>query len=228
MLDNKNKIVVVIPAFNEAKTITEAVNSLKQYAQEVMVVDDGSSDETGLRALKAGASVISHKKRLGYDKAIEDGFKEAIKQGADIVVTFDADGQHEAGDVSKLTKPIIEGKAEMVIGQRPHFTHFFEKIFSLYTKLAYNIKDPLCGLKAYRKEIYESIGYFDRINSIGTQLMIEALHKGFRAQFIPVNINPRHESSRFYYRKILANYKVLRAMIKIIIEVSLRKYIRKL
>ena len=75
MLDNKNKIVVVIPAFNEAKTITEAVNSLKQYAQEVMVVDDGSSDETGLRALKAGASVISHKKRLGYDKAIEDGHR---------------------------------------------------------------------------------------------------------------------------------------------------------
>lgn len=226
-LNNKNKITAIVPAFNEVNTITRVVNNLKQCVQEIIVIDDGSSDETGLRAFKSGAFVIYHKKNLGYDKTIGDGFKEAIKRGADIIITLDADGQHRTEDVNRLTKLIISGKADLVIAQRPYFTHFCERIFALYTKLFYGIKDPLCGLKVYHKKIYKSIGYFDTINSIGTQLMIEALHRGFKAQFIPIKIRSRHDQSRFYYRRLKANYRILIAMIKVIIKIPPYKSLKK-
>ncbi|MBZ9577528.1 glycosyltransferase [Patescibacteria group bacterium] len=84
MLFNQ-KIVVVIPAFNESKTVERVIKETKPYANEIIVVDDGSYDDTSLKAKKVGAIVIHHKKNQGYDASIEDGFREALKRKASVM-----------------------------------------------------------------------------------------------------------------------------------------------
>lgn len=223
MIFFNQKIVVVIPAFNEAETIGEVIKRVKPYSNEIIVIDDGSNDNTGLKAENNGVIVVRHNKNKGYDTSIEDGFQLALKRKASIIVTFDADGQHHPEDIKRLIKPIIDNKTDIVIGQRQCFFHFMEKIFSFYTNYRFGIKDPLCGLKAYNRKVYESIGHFDTLNSIGTQLTIEALSKGFKVGFISINIKKRMDKSRFYFNSLEANCKILKAMLKLILFLEINE-----
>jgi glycosyltransferase involved in cell wall biosynthesis len=213
---DKSKIAVVVPAFNEEQTISQVVEGLKKQAGLIVVVDDGSSDKTGVLAKQAGATVISHKNNQGYDQSIEDGFNQALKQGAEIVITFDADGQHQASDIPGLIAPILQGEAGAVAGERARLNHWAEKIFAFYTKKKFGIKDPLCGLKAYHRKVYSRVGHFDTLKSIGTQLILEAAKKGFIIKTIPIEIVQRKDQSRFYKKKIKANLKIFKAMLKVI------------
>ena len=215
-MPSDKKITIIIPALNEASTIREVVSRVKSYADEVIVIDDGSSDNTLSEAQSAGAVVIVHKENKGYEASIEDGFHQAVAKGAAILVTFDADGQHKAKDIKKIVAPIMSGEADIVIGQRPVAAHFSEKIFALFTSVRFGIKDPLCGLKAYSAAVYNNIGHFDTVGSIGTQLMIEGMKKGYRLQMVPIEVNWRKDHSRFYFRKVKANYKILKALLQII------------
>jgi hypothetical protein len=108
--------------------------------------------------------------------------------------------------------PIAEGRADMVVGQRPRRAAFAEGIFALYTRLRYGIADPLCGLKAYRRSVYDAVGQFDTVQSIGTELMIRGLRKNFHLALVPIALHSRvDDSSRFYARRFRANLKILRA-----------------
>lgn len=108
-------ITVVIPAYNEEKTIGGIVEELKQHGYDVLVIDDGSVDNTTKVAKEAGAKVIRHSTNRGYIEALRTGFKEA---SGDIIITMDADGQHQVKDIPKLVKPILEGEADLVMGAR--------------------------------------------------------------------------------------------------------------
>jgi glycosyltransferase involved in cell wall biosynthesis len=207
-----SRVIAVIPAFNEAKTIAAVVQSLRAHVAEVIVVDDHSSDPTGEEARRAGAVVLRNDANLGYDGSINAGFAEAAHRGADIILTFDADGEHDATDVPRLVAPIAEDRADIVAGQRPRTTAFAEKLFALYTRSRYGIADPLCGLKAYRRSVYDAVGQFDTVQSIGTELMIKGLQKKFRLALLPIVLHRRvDDSSRFYARRLRANLKILRA-----------------
>lgn len=218
-MSNFEWIVAVIPALNESSTIKTVVRGVKKYVDETVVVDDGSSDNTGESAQRAGAAVITHKVNKGYDASIEDGFKEALRRGATIIITLDADGQHDPSDIGRLVAVMQDKGFHVVISDRGvHRRHWGERIYGWYTTLRYGIRDPLSGLKAYRKEVYESIGYFDRVRSVGTQLAIEALEHGFSLGSIPISVKDRHkgDNSRFYARRIRANLKIISAVIRII------------
>jgi glycosyltransferase involved in cell wall biosynthesis len=206
------KVIVIIPAFNEGKTIGRVIQDLKHVVNEVIVVDDASTDDTRTVAQQAGAIVLHHERNAGYDISLNDGFQLATQRGADILMTFDADGEHDAQDVPAILKPIEDGTADMVIGQRPSLTHFSEKLFAQYTWRRFGIKDPLCGFKAYHRRVYDAVGFFDSFHSIGTELMIRGIRQGFRATYVPIRIHQRvHDSSRFYKKRFRANLKVLGA-----------------
>lgn len=112
------RMVAVVPAFNEERTVGAAVASLRPVAASVIVVDDGSTDRTGEMAAAAGALVIRHPLNRGLGAALGTGIAAALRVGADVVVTFDADGQHRAEDLPRLVGPLLRSEADMTIGCR--------------------------------------------------------------------------------------------------------------
>ena len=111
----KPRISVVIPAYDEAMSIGEVVANCKGFCDEIVVVDDGSTDDTYEVAKNSGAKVVRNEKNLGITKAVQSGLEAA---DGDIIVTLDADGQLDPTDIPKLTKPIIDEKAHVVLGVR--------------------------------------------------------------------------------------------------------------
>jgi len=112
------RVTAVVPAFNEEKTVAGVVASLRGVADRILVVDDGSSDGTGAEAEKAGAEVLKHALNRGLGAALGTGIAAAVMEGADVIVTFDADGQHRADDVPRIIEPIAAGRADVAIGVR--------------------------------------------------------------------------------------------------------------
>jgi hypothetical protein len=110
-------------------------------------------------------------------------------------------------------QPILDGKADLVVGRRPVHARFMEYIFSFFSKIKTGISDPLCGLKAYHVNIYKDIGYFDNISSVGTQLMFKAGKRGYKIIERDIHLNKRIDDPRFG-KKIKANYKIFKAIIK--------------
>jgi glycosyltransferase involved in cell wall biosynthesis len=215
--NDQDGIYAVIPAFNEKDTIAQVVSSVINFTPHVVVVDDGSTDQTASLAAAQGAQTIIHERNMGYDKSIDDGFKFVSQQkNVFAMFTFDADGQHNAEVLHTLVKPLLDGQADVVVGVRPYKARIAEKALALYTKYKYGIEDPLCGLKAYKNKVYQDIGFFDRINSIGTELVIRAKKKGYRIVQVPITIKPRVDHSRFG-QAIKGNYRIFMAFLRIFI-----------
>jgi len=152
-------IMVCIPTHNAESTISEVVKRCKEFADVVLVVNDGSTDNSESVAREAGAEIITHKKNLGYGGAIKSGLSEAVKRKVKAAITFDADLQHDPQDLPKIINPILSGSADIVIGSR-----FLEKTdtvksyrkfgIKLITKLVNafsgnNITDAESGLRSY-------------------------------------------------------------------------------
>jgi glycosyltransferase involved in cell wall biosynthesis len=115
---SSNRIVVVIAAYNEAPVIASVVADVRRASYPAVVVDDGSTDATGDIAARAGAFVVTHPVNLGQGAALQTGLDFALAQGADVIVTFDADGQHRAADIAPLIAALAANKADYALGSR--------------------------------------------------------------------------------------------------------------
>lgn len=207
---DRYRVGIVIPALNESATIKRIVESVGVHGYPI-VVDDGSTDNTAELARHAGAIVVSHEKNRGYDATLNSGFKKAAELGSNIIITIDADGQHDPSLIQQFIDAIDAG-ADIVVGVRNRRQRFAESLFAWYTRLRFGIKDPLCGMKAYRIDIYKALGHFDSYGSIGTELTIFAAMHGYSAEQIDFEVRERNGQSRF--GKILSgNYKIIRAML---------------
>ena len=112
------KTVAVVPAFNEETVIANVIIKLRKKVDEVIVVDDGSRDATSDQARQAGAIVVRHVVNRGQGAAEETGTRLALRRGADVVIHFDADGQHDANDIVAMIAPIQAGRADVTLGSR--------------------------------------------------------------------------------------------------------------
>ena len=204
-------IIAVIPALNEDEKIGRIVTDVSKHADYVIVVDDGSTDQTGQRAREAGAVVVKHGENKGYDRSIDDGFGKAETLGATVVFTFDADGQHFAADIPKVLAPIQSGSADVVVGARPTKARISEYLFGMYTTIRINVGDPLCGFKAYHIDVYRDAGYFDSYSTIGTQLMLYAAKNGYDIKQVYIQHAEREDESRFG-QSLGANLKIIQGI----------------
>lgn len=209
---DRSRVGIVIPALNEAATLVAVLIASSKYGVPI-VVDDGSTDATAELALSNGAVVVTHEKSLGYDEALNSGFIKAAEIGCEVVVTVDADGQHDPSLIQRFMDSIDAG-ANIVIGVRSRRQRFAEHLFAWYTNIRFGIEDPLCGMKAYRITIFKALGHFDSYGSIGTELMIFAATNGESISQISFDVRERQGRSKFGAAFALSsNYKIVRAMI---------------
>lgn len=203
-------LAIVIPALNEQATVADVVASALPFGQ-VIVVDDGSQDDTGSRASQAGADVVRLERNLGYDGAISAGFRRADEMGMDAVVTFDADGEHRLQSLAEVCHLMQNAEVDLVIGVRDQFPRFSETIFNGYSRLRYGVPDLLCGLKGYRLALYREHGSFSTFKSIGTQLALWALSRKKAYHLVKVTTSKRLDTPRLgaFFR---GNFVILRAL----------------
>ncbi|MFH1030599.1 MAG: glycosyltransferase family 2 protein [bacterium] len=192
-------IIAVIPAYNEEKTISKVVSDVWSHVDQIIVVDDGSRDKTSLLARQAGAIVLRHIINRDQGASLQTGDEYALKIGADIIVHFDADGQHRAGDIDNLVKPIIEGEVEVTLGSRfledksniPFTKRFFIlKPAILLNRILTGLKltDAHNGLRAFSRKAAEVIKITHDRKAHNTEIPAEINKKGLKWREIPVNI----------------------------------------
>ena len=131
------KIIIGIPAYNEEKNIAGIISKLKNISNDIIVCNDGSTDLTANIAEDMGAIVVNHEKNLGYGGAIRSIFLKAKDLAADVLVTFDADGQHRIEDIDGVIAPILENQSDIVIGSR--FLDDSEKEVPQYRKMGIKV-----------------------------------------------------------------------------------------
>ena len=191
-------IVVGIPAFNEEKNIAAVLVRLKKVADKIIVVDDGSSDLTGTISKDMGAIVVSHPKNLGYGAAIRSIFLKAKELESDILVTFDADGQHRVEDIDTVIAPIIKKESDIVIGSRflksdvqaPSYRRLGIKVITQLTNtsLKEKLTDSQSGFRAYNRKVIENLTPSDYGMGVSTEILIKASSMGFKISEVPIVI----------------------------------------
>lgn len=118
-MKKESRIYIIVPAYNEEASIADVINDLEEHGyNNIIIIDDGSTDGTGRIARENNTIVLTHPINLGQGSAIQTGLEYAIFSKADIIITFDSDGQHMAGDIIDLIKPLIAGKADISLGSR--------------------------------------------------------------------------------------------------------------
>lgn len=185
------KVVAVMPAYNEEKTIHHIVKKTKQYVNTVIVVDDGSSDNTSKLAKRAGALVIKHKKNMGLGSSIRTGLKKAKKNGADITITIDADGQHNPDDIPEFIEKINQGY-DFVLGKRNLSKYpFYKKIGNLQLSLLINLisgtalLDTESGYRAFSKKCLKTI----KLQAEGYEIAADIIFQIGKYNLMACNIN---------------------------------------
>jgi len=164
MNERKLRILAAIPCYNEEATIGSVVIKAKRYVDEVVVIDDGSVDDTANVAKEAGATVISYENNKGKAYAIKKAFKYALEKDYDIVVTLDGDGQHDADEIPDMIEPILNGKADMAICFRfgsltemPFWRKIGKRVLDYATGIAGGkITDSQCGFRAFNRRAIEA------------------------------------------------------------------------
>lgn len=214
--------MIGIPAFNEEKNIGSIVAKLKKKYDHVIVCDDGSSDMTGIIASSLGAHVVKHEKNLGYGSAIKTIFNEAQKIEGDVLVTFDADGQHQISEIDSVLKPISENKADIVIGSRflgkttdlPTYRKIGIKTITGLTNVmtGSKITDSQSGFRAYAKKVLEEISPTESGMGISTEILIKASKKEMRITEVPITIS--YEDSRHSQEPLSHGTSVVMSTIK--------------
>ena len=200
------KVIIGIPAFNEEKNIAVLIIQLKKIADKIIVCNDGSTDLTSKIAEELGATVVNHEKNLGYGAAIRSIFLKSKNLDGDILVTFDADGQHRIEDINGVINPIINGESDLVIGSR--FLDESEKEIPRYRKVGINVitkitnatikkqlTDSQSGFRAYSKKVLNELNPSELGMGISTEILIKASARNFRISEVPIKIIYKGDTS---------------------------------
>jgi glycosyltransferase involved in cell wall biosynthesis len=211
----------VIPAFNEATVIGGVVRELIAHDLNVVVVDDGSSDETAGEARKAGAIALRHALNRGQGAALQTGIDYCLSHGARILVTFDADGQHRSDDIPRLVRPVLDGTVDVVLGSRflgttenmPLRRSVLLKLAVLFTRLhsRARVTDVHNGLRVFSRTAATKIKISQDRMAHASELIDQIVGSGLSYQEVPVHVRYTEYSRAKGQRasgalKILADY----------------------
>jgi glycosyltransferase involved in cell wall biosynthesis len=196
---NRPKVIVAVPCLNEEQFIGDIVARARRYVDTVIVIDDGSTDNTSEAAQAAGAEVIRHERRQGAGAATRSAFETAKTHDADVLITLDGDGQHNPDEIPQVLAPVLSGEADLVIGsrflqstQRTNIRRYRRFGIDIITWL-YNlgskkkVSDSQSCFRAYSRRLLESIKIAENGFSFSVEVLIQARGKGFAIREVPVS-----------------------------------------
>jgi glycosyltransferase involved in cell wall biosynthesis len=194
----KLKIVAAIPCLNEEQFINDIVTRARRYADIVIVIDDGSTDNTSITAQAAGAEVIRHKIRQGAGAATRSAFKAARTHSADVLVTLDGDGQHNPDEIPQILAPILSGEADLVIGSRflqsnlnqaPKYRKFGIDIITWLYNLGSKkkVSDSQSCFRAHSRKLLKAINISENGFGFSVEVLIQARRNNFAIREVPVS-----------------------------------------
>jgi glycosyltransferase involved in cell wall biosynthesis len=193
-----SKLVVGIPAYNEEKCIALVVARALDYSSSVVVVDDGSTDQTTAEALRAGATVIRHPVNSGKGVAVATLFEFAIKNEAQVLVLIDGDGQHDPAEIQNLAEKCLAGEADVVVGSRfiakapsttPKIRRWGQRAFNAMTAIASGIycSDSQSGFRAFNRRAFCAMRLTESSFSVESEMQFEFRAKGLRLAEVPIS-----------------------------------------
>lgn len=198
------KTIVIIPAFNEQAAIGEVVKKSLQYADDVLVVDDGSKDNTCEIAEKAGASLLKHPTNFGKGVSLRDAFAQV--NGYDIVVTIDGDGQHNPDEIPKLIEPILRDNADFVNGSRylngfdentPAYRRVGQRVLDIATNITAgtSVTDSQSGFRAFKGSTISCYKFRDPGFGIESEMIADAAENNLKILEVPITVKYDVENS---------------------------------
>lgn len=195
------KIFCVIPALNEEANIAGVIKKVKPFVTETVVVDDGSRDQTAVLAARAGATVLRHPINRGQGASLETGNRYSLKNGADIVVHFDADNQFKAEEIPEVLAPIISGEFEAVFGSRfmgreNNMSAFKKNIIipaahlvnRFILGLRADLSDPQCGFRAISRAGWEKIKIEQDKMAHTSEILYKAHKNNLKIKEVPISV----------------------------------------
>jgi glycosyltransferase involved in cell wall biosynthesis len=221
-------IVAGIPAYNEEKTIAKVILLAQRHVDVVVVCDDGSQDMTADIAQKLGAIVIRRSKNMGYGASIRALFEKAQALNADLLLTLDADGQHDPREVPRLIQPIVEGKADIVIGSRflnkAHGMPLYRRIgVKALTKMTDgskgkgNLTDGQCGFRAYNRKAMDGLAVNEDGMGASAEVLMKARTLGLVVTEVPVEVRYKGlETST--HNPLRHGWDVIATIIRLVVE----------
>jgi glycosyltransferase involved in cell wall biosynthesis len=190
------QVAVVIPAYQAAATIGDVISRALEVLPDanVIVVDDGSSDGTGDKGLGTGAIVVTHPRNRGKGVALRSGIARACADGAEAIVTIDADGQHPAAEIARLLQPIADGAADLVLGARARngtmpvsrrLTNWLSA--TLASRIGrQTVRDAQTGFRAFTRALAERVRPSGERYEFEANFLLEALRAGYRVTSVEV------------------------------------------
>ena len=199
MVNGIKRTLAVIPCFNEEATIGSVVLKAKRYVDEVVVIDDGSTDKTAKIAEYAGATVLRHDENKGYGAALKSGFEYARENDFDVMTILDGDGQHDADQIQTVMMPVSEGKADICVGSRfldstgnmvPMYRHFGIAVLTKLTNAGSDkenkVTDGQSGFRAYSRKAIENIDLKDAQMGASAEILMQGRRMQLNCEEVPI------------------------------------------
>lgn len=227
------KVLIIIPAFNEEGNLGELINVVRSYGHDVIVINDCSTDNTLEVCKRHSINHIDLPNNLGIGGAVQTGYQYALIHEYDVAIQIDGDGQHDPTYISSLIKPILEKRADLVIGSRYISKEGFQSSlirrigimhFSFLIKMLFNkkITDPTSGLRACNKSVIKLFASNYPIDYPEPETIVTLLRKKFKVIEIPVKMSSR-EHGTSSINKIRAVYYMIKVSLAILIDFMRKK-----
>ena len=204
-----NKICAVIPSFNVEQTIAEVISSVSQFIplNDIIVVDDGSSDQTAAISSEMGVILLQNKLNQGKGSSLKKGFRHAIQNHYDAVITLDADLQHDPFEIPKFLDCYLQSQADLILGDRtgdlsamPLDRRFSNKMTSLIISVltGTRVRDSQTGYRMMRTEVFEKISLISNRYETESELLVKALLHGYRIAHVPIKTIYNNQTSHIH------------------------------
>lgn len=215
-MEGESRGCVIVPAYREAGRIGAVVQAIRAHLNDVIVVDDGSPDDTGKEAESAGAVVIRHAVNQGKGAALETAFREARQRGYDFVITMDGDGQHAPEDLPGFVRAYRESGVPVLVGSRMHDTRSMPLVrrwtnrfmsWLLSREMGQRVPDTQCGYRLYKLAVISGTALQSARFAAESEILMDLSHKGIPIGSVPIvtiygteksKIHPLKDTVRFF------------------------------